>query len=182
MRAQRDDIGERLVRLRGTKRRSRERDVPIVTDWQGTLVGYALEHARGTAPMLFKKKPDEVRCAVRYAARRAGIDHCTPNDLRRTYSTWLRAAGAHLDTIAPTMGHADTRMLQRTYARLPPDLLAARLATEMAWTPVGQTRVHGLLPVRLLRRLTPRNWCPGAESNHRHGDFQSHARRTVVGP
>ncbi len=68
--------------------------------------------------MLFKKKPDEFRCAVRYAARRAGIDHCTPNDLRRTYSTWLRAAGAHLDTIAPTMGHADTRMLQRTYARL----------------------------------------------------------------
>ena len=61
MRAQRDDIGERLVRLRGTKRRSRERDVPIVTDWQGTLVGYALEHARGTAPMLFKKKPDELR-------------------------------------------------------------------------------------------------------------------------
>jgi integrase-like protein len=101
-------------------------------------VGYALEHARGTAPMLFKKKPDEFRCAVRYAARRAGIDHCTPNDLRRTYSTWLRAAGAHLDTIAPTMGHADTRMLQRTYARLPPDLLAARLATEMGldtgWT------------------------------------------------
>ena len=63
--------------------------------------------------MLFKKKPDEVRCAVRYAARRAGIDYCTPNDLRRTYSTWMRAAGAHLDTIAPTMGHADTRMLQR---------------------------------------------------------------------
>ena len=38
VRAQRDDIGERPVRLRGTKRRSRERDVPIVTDWQGTLV------------------------------------------------------------------------------------------------------------------------------------------------
>jgi len=24
-----------------------------------------------------------------------------------------------------------------------------------------------------LERLTLRNWCPGAESNHRHGDFQS---------
>ena len=55
-----------------------------MTDRQGTLVGYALEHARGTAPMLFKKKPDEFRCAVRYAAKRAGIDHCTLNDLRRT--------------------------------------------------------------------------------------------------
>src|SRR5207253_4415101 len=24
-----------------------------------------------------------------------------------------------------------------------------------------------------LESPTPRNWCPGAESNHRHGDFQS---------
>ena len=75
---------------------------------------------------------------MRYAARRAGLDQCTPNDLRRTYSTWLRAAGANLDTIAPTMGHKDTRMLQRTYARLPKELLAARLAAEMGldtgWT------------------------------------------------
>src|SRR5262245_51969390 len=25
----------------------------------------------------------------------------------------------------------------------------------------------------MLEWLTARNWCPGAESNHRHGDFQS---------
>jgi len=102
VRAQRDDIGERLVRLRGTKRRSRERDVPIVTDWQGTLVGYALEDARGTAPMLFKKKPDEFRCAVPYAARRAGIDHCTPNDLRR-----MRVAHVVTDNLFPKPDTAD---------------------------------------------------------------------------
>ena len=28
-----------------------------------------------------------------------------------------------------------------------------------------------------LRKAVERRWCPGAESNHRHCDFQSHAQR-----
>jgi len=60
-RAQCADAGDKLVRLRGTKRKTRERDVPMVTEWQRTLLAYALEHARGNQPALFKKKPDEFR-------------------------------------------------------------------------------------------------------------------------
>jgi len=52
------------------------------------------------------------------ACARAGIPRCTPNDLRRTYSTWLRADGVPNELSAPTMGHKDTRMLDRVYARL----------------------------------------------------------------
>ena len=59
------------MRLRGTKRKTRERDVPIVTDWQRTLLAYALEHARGNQPVLFKKSPTvPLGGAVRGAARR----------------------------------------------------------------------------------------------------------------
>src|SRR2546425_13040810 len=38
------------------------------------------------------------------------------------------------------------------------------------------------IPDRLdtLEQLTLRNWCPGAESNHRHGDFQSPALPTEL--
>jgi Phage integrase family len=61
------------------------------------------------------------------ACKRAGIPHTTPNDLRRTYSTWLRACGVPNELSAPTMGHKDTRMLDRVYARLPPEMLRARL-------------------------------------------------------
>jgi len=61
------------------------------------------------------------------ACARAGIPRCTPNDLRRTYSTWLRADGVPNELSAPTMGHKDTRMLDRVYARLPPELLRLRL-------------------------------------------------------
>ena len=45
--------------------------------------------------------------------------------------------------------------------------------------PLIRARRHALschrAPVRSLRQLgpSPRKWCPGAESNHRHGDFQS---------
>ncbi len=76
------------MHLRGTKRATRKRDVPVVTDWQRSLLQYALKHARGQAGMLFKKKPDEFRWALRYACRRQGLPHLTPNDLRRTYGTW----------------------------------------------------------------------------------------------
>ena len=75
---------------------------------------------------------------MKYAARRAGLDHATPNDLRRTFSTWMRAGGAINETLAPMMGHADGRMLDRTYARLPPAILRERLMVEMGldtgWT------------------------------------------------
>jgi len=47
---------------------------------------------------------------------------------RRTCATWLREAGAPPDLIAPLMGHADTRMVERVYGRLPIELLEKRLA------------------------------------------------------
>jgi integrase len=156
--ARREDLGEAAVLLRGSKNPKRWRPVPIVTDVQRTLLVYALKYAgvaqvaerraevsrvAGSTPApgtLFRKTGDEFRWALRYAARRAGIGHVTPNDLRRTYSTWLRAAGAALETIAPTMGHRDTRMLERVYAKLPPDLLAARLRAEMGLDTGGTDR------------------------------------------
>jgi hypothetical protein len=169
-------------RLRGTKRASRAREVPIVLDWQRSLLAYALERAGGSnggagalerlgrksgpdlgvgrgsgahrggaggqdgssadarrnraAPAratsgLFAGEPDRFRWALRYACRRAGIDHVTPNDLRRTYATEMHAAGARLSTLAPVLGHMDTRMLERVYAVLPPALIAERLRAEL---------------------------------------------------
>jgi integrase len=51
---------------------------------------------------------------------------CSPNDLRRTFAAWMRAAGAPPDLIAPMMGHADTRMVERVYG--PVRDLAVRVA------------------------------------------------------
>jgi hypothetical protein len=100
--------------------------VPIVTQWQRDLLEFALQHARGQGGKLFLPRTKFQQTLAR-ACQRAGVPHTTPNDLRRTYSTWMRASGVPNELIAPTMGHIDTRMLDRVYARLPPAMLRVRL-------------------------------------------------------
>jgi len=77
------------------------------------------------------------------ACARAGIPRCTPNDLRRTYSTWLRADGVPNELSAPTMRHKDTRMLDRVYARLPPELLRLRLLAALGRCSAGAVNTSG---------------------------------------
>ncbi len=123
------------VHLPGTKRSTRNRIVPLVFRRQVDLLEYALRHAAGAEGQLFAPWTN-VRRDLRAACERvqeklrgeqeergeapdAVCAPLSPNDLRRTYSTWMRAEGIPLEYIAPTMGHADTRMLERVYARLP---------------------------------------------------------------
>jgi hypothetical protein len=43
------------------------------------------------------------------------------------YGRWMRIAAFPDEIIAPTMGHADTRMLERVYGKLSPEELSSRL-------------------------------------------------------
>jgi integrase len=122
----------RFVHLVGTKTDYRERDVPIVTPEQRSLLDVALEQADpAAAPLLFHPWAN-VRRDMLQACERAGIERCSPNDLRRTCATWLRAGGATIDALAPLMGHADGRMVERVYGRLTPEQLRSRLAREVS--------------------------------------------------
>ena len=61
-------------------------------------------------------RTDEADHMARCAAHlRPGL---SPNDLRRTHATWLRAGGVDLGLVARQLRHADTRMVSRVYARL----------------------------------------------------------------
>jgi len=131
-RAMRVDTSEdrSTVFIRGTKRSTRLRKVPIVSEISRSLVEYALAHAKGENGPMFKPWTN-VRRDLHQACDVAKIPHCSPNDLRRTCATWLRAAGASPDLIAPVMGHADSRMVERVYGRLPIEDLRRRLATSI---------------------------------------------------
>jgi hypothetical protein len=72
-----------------------------------------------------------VRRDLHAACERAKVPPVSPNDLRRTCATWLRAQRAPPHLIAPVLGHVDSRMVERVYGRLPTDHLAARLAQEL---------------------------------------------------
>jgi integrase len=156
-RARREDIaddGSRVL-VRGTKRAWRHRIVPIVSSWQRELVEYALAHAQGPGdPMFlcwenvrrdldaaciriekklnpgFKHGPHKLSKRLRLVPPRP-FPSVSPNDLRRTCGTWLRAQGAPPHLIAPVMGHKDSRMVERVYGRLPVEDLATRLSVEL---------------------------------------------------
>jgi integrase len=128
-RARSEDVanGGAYVHIRGTKRETRERDVPMVFPFQVSLLTYALKHAAGTEGMLFTPWLN-VRRGLIEACERAGIAPCSPNDLRRTFSNWMVAADVPLFLVAQMMGHKDTRMLERVYGRQRPEQLARALA------------------------------------------------------
>jgi len=134
--ARREDVGEGLatVLLRGTKRKTRFRTVPIVSPGQRSLLTYALEHAGGKAGALFAPWRN-ARRDLAQACRRAGIERCSPNDLRRTFASWQVEAGVPLFPIAQAMGHKDTRMLERVYGRQTPEQLALLMARAMGLEP-----------------------------------------------
>jgi Phage integrase family len=130
--ARREDVGEGLatVLLRGTKRKTRFRIVPIVSPAQRSLLAHALEHAGGAEGALFTAWRN-VRRDLAEACERAGIERCSPNDLRRTFASWQVEAGVPLFPIAQAMGHKDTRMLERVYGRQTPEQLAGLMARAM---------------------------------------------------
>jgi site-specific recombinase XerD len=128
-RARRDHVAAdyKEVMIDGTKRSTRRRVVPIVTADQRSLIEYAVEHAEGAGGMLFRDWPNMWR-DLNAACDRAGISHCSSNDLRRTCATWLRIEGAPVELLAPVMGHVDSTMVERVYGRLTSDQLRERLA------------------------------------------------------
>jgi integrase len=147
--ARREDVGAWSVLLRGTKRSTRWRVVPLVTAEQIELVLFACEHGEGADGLLFRPWTG-VGWALRSACKRAGIAHATPNDLRRTYGSRLRAGGVAPDVIGAAMGHSDSRMVERVYGRLPVDALAGRLAATVA--PTSQPGAAPLAAGRAMRR------------------------------
>ncbi len=138
----RADVAEdhSTVFIRGTKRSTRLRMVPIVGDTGRSLLEYALTYAQGEGGVPFRPWIN-IRRDLHVACDAVKIARCSPNDLRRTCATWLRAAGASPELIAPVMGHADTRMVERVYGRLPLEDLRRRLALAIGETaaPVQQT-------------------------------------------
>lgn len=55
------------------------------------------------------------------AVKKAGIPRCSPHDLRRTAARWMAEAGVSMDRIAQFLGHENSKITERVYARFSPD-------------------------------------------------------------
>lgn len=136
-RAQREDIQGDTVLVRGLKTSTRWRTIPMVLPEQKSLIRFCQEHAQGVGGDLFLPWAN-VRRDLHAACARAGIPPCSPNDLRRTLGHWLRGAGAPPDLIGLVLGHADSRMVERVYGRIPVEVLRARLLATTGALPAAQ--------------------------------------------
>lgn len=132
-RARREDIAPDLssVIVRGSKNsRRKERPVAVQLPAFVWLLGFARAHGDGINA-LFSDRSSSFRTRLREACKRAGIAPLSPNDLRRTHAKWLRLAGVTPANIAPNMGHADARMVERRYGQASAAEVAHVQAAEM---------------------------------------------------
>lgn len=64
-----------------------------------------------------------IRRAFEDAAARADLKDVTPHDIRHTAAVWMVGAGVPMSKVSQYLGHADTRITERVYARYQPDHL-----------------------------------------------------------
>ena len=129
--------------LRGTKTKLAKRTVPLVglalrmVEWAERAASHVDAPVRvgpWRGDRLFVRWVN-ARRDLADVCRKLGLAPVSPNDLRRTFGTWLRNAGVEPSLIGAAMGHVDSRMVEQVYGRLTPEALAKLLAARVAPPP-----------------------------------------------
>jgi len=121
------DVGDGFVILHGTKTKGAARRVPVTTlgaPFVREARAWLAEHDRFPGW-------GNVRRDLRVACAARGLAPVSPNDLRRTFATWLRAAGVEPTLIGAALGHTTSRMVELVYGKLEPEALAKLLAARL---------------------------------------------------
>lgn len=118
------DGGAIIVRGKGNKERTvwlPEGTMRAIEPWlamrgpdPGPLLLATADRGRAVAPQPWQHMcPESVRNALRKLAKRAGVRHCSPHDMRRTFVGDLLDAGADLATVQQMAGHSDASTTAR---------------------------------------------------------------------
>ncbi len=106
------DFDQSLLRVRGTKTSGSFRTVGLSPD----LAGLLRELRRGSGQIV--PAWPNVRRDLTVASRRAGVPRVTPNDLRRSFASWLVQAGETNFVVSRLLGHSTTKMVDLVYGHL----------------------------------------------------------------
>jgi integrase len=109
----------RWIRVPGTKTAGSSRRVPVPAALANLLRD--VEGRVGVVVLPWQNVGRDLPAAC----SRAGIPRATPNDLRRTFASWLKNAGQDSAVVAKLLGHSSTRMVDLVYGRLTEETLAA---------------------------------------------------------
>lgn len=132
-----------VLRMPGTKRETRDRWVPIAPALYALLDAVPPKTRKGLVVLSWTSVRRDLHAAADRANRSgASVPHVSPNDLRRTFASWLVQSGVDLFTVSKLMGHSSTRMVEKVYGKLSKENLQAAISRvpQFAVTPLSQTR------------------------------------------
>lgn len=118
------DLPNKRLRIPGKKRATRFRLVPIHPSLLPMLKA-AIKRRTARDPLVARWP--NVRRDLHAAVDRVNaashkklpkLPKVSPNDLRRTFASWLKQEGVDSLTVAHLMGHSSTRMIELVYGRL----------------------------------------------------------------
>jgi len=69
------------------------------------------------------RKVKSINVGLNNVARRAGIKGVSPHVFRHTAAVWMAEAGISMSEISQYLGHSNTAITERVYARYSPDYL-----------------------------------------------------------
>jgi integrase len=119
------DFERGLIRLGdGTKRRKGRATLPMTGTVRGELMIAAEQRTCGYVIEFAGKPILRIVKGFRSVARAAGLPWVTPHVIRHTAAVWMAEAGVPIDEIAQYLGHTDSRITERVYARYSPGYLA----------------------------------------------------------
>lgn len=97
--------------------------VPMTRHARRTLL---LAKRMATTPYVIEyagRKVGSIKRGFAAACREAGLDDVTPHVLRHTAAVWMAERGIPMSEIAQYLGHSDSRLTERVYARYSPSYL-----------------------------------------------------------
>jgi integrase len=88
------------------------------------------------------KKVASVKRGLRVAAKRDGVGHVSPHMLRHSAAVHLAEAGVPMSEIAQYLGHSNTQVTEKVYARFSPDYLR-NAASALEYDDLAEMRRRG---------------------------------------
>lgn len=113
------DPERRLIQLRGTKTKKSYGMMPAIDAVFGDLLDVALQGLPYAWPRASKELPQW--CA------KVGIAAASPNDLRRTFGSWLKQAGVGEEAIRDLMRHTTAQTTRLVYTQDDAEALRGRV-------------------------------------------------------
>ncbi len=101
------------IHIRGTKTDRSDRFIPMDPELAKLLLPL-----RSDADQPVAGRWVNVRRDLRKACEKAHIDPVSPNDLRRTFASWLKQAGRDSLAVGRLLGHTSSRMVELVYGHL----------------------------------------------------------------